>query len=65
MGAEPHQELSDIEVEKQYAQHNSPDVGIIVFGEMIRKCWNQGYHCADGLVDEIWEVSRGIDTNRP
>ena len=55
-GIEPFPGLSEVEVEKRYTQQDFPDVDIIACGEMIRKCWNQDYRCADELVDELIDL---------
>ncbi len=57
-GVEPFPGLSEMKVETRYKHHDFPGIDNIVCGEMIQKCWNQDYRCANELVDELMELGK-------
>lgn len=58
----PFKGLQDEEVEKNYAEERFPDVGTLVLGDIIRRCWDEQVDSATEVLELIEDVLSKTDT---
>lgn len=53
VGSYPHEGLDYDEIERKFAAEEFPSLDMIPAGDIIRKCWNEMFERADGVVEAL------------